>query len=155
VPAAVFESMMRAMAGRGGAGRFPGADASSPDESFESGDEDDLGGEDSEDSDDLVLGGMIAHSNAEARRMLRLSARSARSADTEGRAALGALGGGRVDDEMDEDDPAMSHDDALPELVDSSDDDEDGDEDVPLEDVPDLVDSSDDDAALETSMNVD
>ena len=35
------------------------------------------------------------------------------------------------------------------------DDDEDGDEDVPLEDVPDLVDSSDDDAALETSMNVD
>ena len=55
----------------------------------------------------------------------------------------------------DEDDPAMSHDDALPELVDSSDDDEDGDEDVPLEDVPDLVDSSDDDAALETSMNVD
>ena len=87
--------------------------------------------------------------------MLRLSARSARSADTEGRAALGALGGGRADDEMDEDDPAMSHDDALPELVDSSDDDEDGDEDVPLEDVPDLVDSSDDDAALETSMNVD
>ena len=66
-----------------------------------------------------------------------------------------AIGGGRVDDEMDEDDPAMSHDDALPELVDSSDDDEDGDEDVPLEDVPDLVDSSDDDAALETSMNVD
>ena len=75
VPAAVFESMMRAMAGRGGAGRFPGADASSPDESFESGDEDDLGGEESEDSDDLVLG----MTNAEVRRMLRRPARSARS----------------------------------------------------------------------------
>ena len=53
---------------------------------------------------------------------------------------------------MDEDDSAMSHD-ALPELVDSSDDDEDGDEDVPLEDVPTRF--LDDDAALETSMNVD
>jgi len=152
VPAAVFESMMRAMAGRGGAGqRFPGADASSPDESFESGDEDDLGGEDSEDSDDLVLG----MTNAEARRILRRSTRSARSADTEGRAALGALGGGRADDEMDEDHPAMPRDDALPALVDSSDDEDVPLEDVPLEDVPDLVDSSDDDAALETSMNVD
>ena len=152
VPAAVFESMMRAMAGRGGAGqRFPGADGSSPDESFESGDEDDLGGEDSEDSDDLVLG----MTNAEARRILRRSTRSARSADTEGRAALGALGGGRADDEMDEDHPAMPRDDALPALVDSSDDEDVPLEDVPLEDVPDLVDSSDDDAALETSMNVD
>ena len=127
------------------------SDASSPDESFESGDEDDLGGEDSEDSDDLVLG----MTNAEARRILRRSTRSARSADTEGRAALGALGGGRADDEMDEDHPAMPRDDALPALVDSSDDEDVPLEDVPLEDVPDLVDSSDDDAALETSMNVD
>ena len=93
--------------------------------------------------------------NAEARRILRRSTRSARSADTEGRAALGALGGGRADDEMDEDHPAMPRDDALPALVDSSDDEDVPLEDVPLEDVPDLVDSSDDDAALETSMNVD
>jgi hypothetical protein len=49
----------------------------------------------------------------------------------------------------------MPRDDALPALVDSSDDEDVPLEDVPLEDVPDLVDSSDDDAALETSMNVD
>ena len=80
--------------------------------------------------------------NAEARRNAPSSARWRARRIPRGCRRPAPVGGGRVDDEMDEDDPAMSHDDALPELVDSSDDDEDGDEDVPLEDVPDLVDSS-------------
>ena len=51
---------------------------------------------------------------------------------------------------MDEDWPETPHDDAMPDLVDSSDD-EDGDR-----SVPDLVDSSDDDdAALATTIDVD
>ena len=53
-------------------------------------------------------------------------------------------------DGMDEDWPEMPHDDEMPDLVDSSDD-EDGDR-----SVPDLVDSSDDDdAALATTIDVD
>ena len=53
-------------------------------------------------------------------------------------------------DGMDEDWPETPHDDAMPDLVDSSDD-EDGDR-----SVPDLVDSSDDDdAALATTIDVD
>ncbi len=116
VPVDIFESMMRAMAGRGGADstRFPDDADWSPATSFESGDEDgrevgDESGESGEDDD-----------------------------------------GPSAADGMDEDWPETPHDDAMPDLVDSSDD-EDGDR-----SVPDLVDSSDDDdAALATTIDVD
>ena len=116
VPVDIFESMMRAMAGRGGADstRFPDDADWSPATSFESGDEDgrevgDESGESGEDDD-----------------------------------------GPSAADGMDEDWPETRHDDAMPDLVDSSDD-EDGDR-----SVPDLVDSSDDDdAALATTIDVD
>ena len=139
VPVDIFESMMRAMAGRGGAvsTRFPvGADWS-PETSHGSGDEDgreegDESGESGEDDEERTLGDGLGP-----RRLFNRT----RGDDADGPSAA---------DGMDEDWPEMPHDDEMPDLVESSDD-EDGDR-----SVPDLVDSSDDDdAALATTIDVD